>query len=216
MGLTYTYERDWKNAIASYERALELNPNLTQGHTGYADTLVLTGQPARALQLLEQALVMDPLALDVRRDLAFAQLLNGRYEEAIANARHVVADDPEYMSDILISRALSLAGRPEEAIAVWKSRPRNRSWERWLTRAYVMTGRTKELERLRAAHRSETAYHQAIVYAGIGESDQTFAALDAAAVAEPLRTASVLFFPEMAFLRDDPRREALKKKLGLP
>jgi adenylate cyclase len=216
MGLTYTIERDWENATKSYERALELNPNLTQIHAGYSDTLVHMGQKGRALRLLEQAMTMDPLSLAVRRDLSFAQLLNGRYEEAIANARQVTAADPEFMSDLLEGRALMLAGRPEDAIAVWRSRPVNRGWERWLARAYAMTGRTRELERLTAASRNETPYRQAIFYAGLGNKDRTFEALDKASDSEPIRTAAVLFFPEMNLLLGDPRRDALKKKLKLP
>jgi serine/threonine-protein kinase len=216
MGVTYAYEHDWENATESFDRALGLNPNLTQIHTNYSDALVLMGQPERGLQLLEQAIIMDPLSLTVRRDLAFAQFLNGRFEDAIANVRQVVAADPEFMSDLVEGRALTQAGRPEEAIAVWKSRPVNRGWERWLARAYLMTGRKKEMERLVAAHRNETPYHQAIIYAGLGDKDRTFEALNEAADAEPLRTAAILFGPEMKFLLGDPRRDALKKKLKLP
>jgi tetratricopeptide (TPR) repeat protein len=216
MGISYMQERDWANAVKSFERALELNPNLTQIHTAYSDALVLMGQKQRALQLLEQAMTMDPLSLTVRRDLAFAQLLNGRYEDAIANLRAVSATDPEFPPNLVQGRALMLAGRPEEAIDLWKRSP-GQTWERWLARAYVMTGRQTELDRLIAAHAKDPdPYHLAIIYAGLGDKDRTFEALNRAADRDDVRAPAFLFSPETEFLRGDPRLDALKRKLKLP
>jgi TolB-like protein len=217
MGLTYAYERDWDHATRAFERALELGPNLTRVHTSYSDALVLMGQPERALELLEQAIVMDPLALPVRRDLAFAQFLNGRFDDAIAAMRKVFEADPDFMSDLIAARALMSAGRPQEAIALWKSRPVNAGWERWLARAYFMIGDQTNVDRL-LAEQSQNPFHQAIVYAGMGDKDHTFEAL-AKAAADPTtasRTASIVFCPEMAFLRGDPRLDVLKRALKLP
>jgi hypothetical protein len=89
-----------------------------------------------------------------------------------------------------------------------------------MARAYLMTGRQKEFDRLLAANRRETSdrrpYHLAIVYAGAGDKVQTFEALDQAADVEPERTAAIILTPEMKFLVGDPRHDALKRKLGLP
>ena len=218
MGVAYTAERDWQNAAKSFENALRLNPNLTQIHTAYFDTLVLTGHKERALQLLEQAMTMDPLSLLVRRDLAFAQLLNGRFEDAIANLRTILATDPEFPSVLVLGRALMLAGRPEEAIGLWQRMPgQGNGWERWLARAYVMTGRQTELNRLIAAHaQDDDPYHHAIIYSGLRDKDRTFEALNRAADREDPRAPAFLFSPETEFLRGDPRLDALKKKLKLP
>lgn len=219
MGVIHTADRDWQNAVKSFEQALKLNPNLTQIHTAYFDTLVLTGHKDRALQLLERAMTMDPLSLTVRRDLAFAQLLNGRFEDAIANLRKVMAIDPEFPSTLVLGRALVLAGRPEEAIDLWKKRPGQQGggWERWLTRAYAMTGRQADVDRVIAAHgKDPDPYHLAIIYAGLRDKDRTFEALDRAADREDVRAPAFLFSPETEFLRGDPRLDALKRKLKLP
>ena len=37
MGITYAREREWENATKSFERAIELNPTLTQTHTSYSE-----------------------------------------------------------------------------------------------------------------------------------------------------------------------------------
>ena len=219
MGVTHTAERDFENAVKSFENALKLNPNLTQAHTAYFDTLVLTGHKERALQLLERAMTMDPLSLTVRRDLAFAQFLNGRFEDAIANLRRVMTTDPEFPVSLVLARALMLAGRPEDAIDLWKrtSTSGPGGWERWLARAYAMTGRQTEVDRLIAAHgKDPDPYHLAIIYAGLDDKERTFDALNRAADRADARAPAFLFSPETEFLRGDPRLDALKRKLKLP
>ena len=179
-------------------------------------TLLPLGQVERAQELLGAALTMDPLSLAVRRDLALAQFVGGRYDEAIANLRQVVAADPEFMfANQLLARALTFSGRPEEAIAVYESRSANRDWERWMARTYVMAGRRLDMDRLVEAHRNEHPYRQAIIYAALGDKDRTFEALNRAAELAPHRTTFTLACPEMALLRGDPRLDGLRKKLNL-
>ena len=215
MGLTYAYERDWANSVRSFERAIELDPNLTLTYLSYSDALVLMEQPERALQLLEQARAMDPFSVPVHRDLGFILFILGRYEDAITTGKEVLSANPE-TTHLQLTRYLMMAGQYQEAIALFKSRPGNSEWERWLARAYFMTGQKAEVARVFAEQK--TAWHQAIVYAAIGDKDRTFEALERAAK-DPNwadRVVSALFVPEFAFLRGDPRRDPLKRELGLP
>jgi len=214
MGLTYSRECDWDNARKSFDRALELNPSLTQIHTNYASsTLLPMGKAGEAQQLLEAALIADPLSLDVRRQLAAAQIHAGRYDDAIANARRVVAVDPDFPSaNLFLARALTFAGRPAEAMAV---RARYGSdGEIWLARAYIMSGRRSEVERMAREHQ-QYPYRLAVIYAALGNKDLTFEALNQAVDIMPSRTALLLMHPEMALLRGDPRLDALRARLKL-
>ena len=138
MGITYAREFNWKTP-SSFERAIALNPNLSEIRTSYSfSTLVAQGQAAKALEILAAAMEMDPLSLAVKREVGIAQFVGGRYEEAIVNLRQVVAADPDFTyAANLLARALTFAGRPEEAIALWESRPQPSDWERWLMPAYV-------------------------------------------------------------------------------
>jgi adenylate cyclase len=217
MGHTYSRERDWENAQKSFDRAIELNPNLSQIHTIYSySTLQPLGKLGKAQQLLDAALIMDPLSLEVRRQLAAVQITAGRYDDAIANLQHVYAVEPELpFANLSLARALTFSGRPAEAIALWESRPKG-DWQRWLAPAYVMLGRHAEVERLVEAHKNEHPYRQALIYAALGDKDRTFEALKRAAQILPHRTALLLLYPEMALLRGDPRLDALRKKLNLP
>ena len=51
-------------------------------------------------------------------------------EEAVTILRQVIAADPDFTyAANLLARSLTFAGRPEEAIAFWESRPEHRPWE---------------------------------------------------------------------------------------
>jgi Tfp pilus assembly protein PilF len=217
MGITYAHEFDWENATLSFERAMTLNPNLSEIRTSYsASTLLPQGHGAKALDILADAMKMDPLSLSVKRELARAQFASGRYEETIVNLRQVIAADPDFTyAANLLARALTFAGRPEEAIAVWASRPQAADWERWLMPAYVKLRRHADVNRLLHLPRNAHPYRQALNYAALGDKERTFEALSRAAVATPLRTAAVLAYPEMALLRGDPRLDALQKRFNL-
>jgi len=217
MGITYAREFDWENATSSFERAIRLNPNLSEIRTSYsASTLLPQGHAAKALDILARAMEMDPLSLAVKREVAHAQFVGGRYEEAIVNLRQVVAADPDftYAANVL-ARALTFAGRPEEAIALWESRPQPSDWERWLMPAYVKLGRRADVNRLLNLPRNAHPYRQALNYAALGDKERTFEALSRAAVVAPLRTAAVLAYPEMSLLRGDPRLDQLRKRFNL-
>ena len=216
MGITYAREFDWENATASFERAISLNPNLSQVRTSYASTLVKQGRAAEALDILAGATEMDPLSLAVKREVGMAQFVGGRYEEAIMNLRQVVAADPDFTyAANLLARALTFAGRPEQAIALWESRPQPNDWERWLMPAYLKQGRRADVDRLLNLPRNAHPYRQALNYAALGDKDRTFEALSRAAVVAPQRTAAILAFPEMSLLHGDPRLDQLRKRFNL-
>ena len=55
MGLLYSRERDWQNAQRSFQRAIDLNPSLTQTYTNYAtSTLMPLGKLDEAERLLRR------------------------------------------------------------------------------------------------------------------------------------------------------------------
>jgi serine/threonine-protein kinase len=216
MGVTYAREFDWANATSSFERAIKLNPNLSQIRTSYSgSTLLPLGQVAKALEVLAGAMETDPLSLAVKREVAKAQFVAGRFDEATVILRQVVAADPDFTyATNLLARALTFAGRPEEAIALWESRPQPTDWERWLMPAYVKQGRRADVDRLLNLPRNAHPYRQALNYAALGDKDRTFEALSRAAVAAPQRTAAVLTYPEMSLLRGDPRLDQLRQRFN--
>ena len=59
---------------------------------------------------------------------------------------------------------------------------------------------------------------QFYIYAGLGDKDRAFEALDRAVTINPRswRVATWMIRPEMKILRGDPRFQAIRKRLGLP
>jgi serine/threonine-protein kinase len=206
MGLVFSREFDWENARKSFDRAIELNPTLTEILIDYADsTLLPLGQAARAESLLIAAIPGDPLSLALRRELGLVQIVAGRYDDAVANLRDVVSSDPDFQfAANLLARALTLSGRPDEAIALFESRPEYGPWERWLMPAYVKTGRSADVGRLVGLRDPEPS-RQVLIYAALGDRARTLDALERAADVVPQRIVLWLGYPELAFLRDDPR-----------
>jgi hypothetical protein len=63
---------------------------------------------------------------------------------------------------------------------------------------------------------STYANEQALIFAGLGDKDRTFEALERMGSRGPQRVGRFLTYPEFAFLRGDPRLATLRKKVGLP
>jgi TolB-like protein/tRNA A-37 threonylcarbamoyl transferase component Bud32 len=216
MGLLHSRERDWKSAQTSFQRAIELNPTLTRTYTNYVtSTLIPLGRVDEAARLLEEALRADPLSLDVHRELAMVQIIDGRYEEAIANLQRVRAVDSDFpFADLFLARALTFAGRLPEALRLWETSKAQQRPHFWMAHAYVMAGRRAEVEKIAAA--TDHPLHLAIIYAALGDNDRALLALDRTADILPQRVGLIMMYPEMASLRGDARFVAIRRKLGLP
>jgi serine/threonine-protein kinase len=227
MGWVRARERDWSSAEKSFERAIVLNPSLTQTYTSYSlSTLRPLGKRDDALRHLRVALKNDPISLDVQREIAFVQSEAGRYEEAIETFQHVLAVDPGFPgANEFLARALVFAGRPADALPVFEraepmrpqKAPSRRRGNPRMILAYVALGRRADAEALAAEHVGDASPSMlATIYTALGDKDRAFEALERAAHVEPHRLPFLLAYPEMAPLRGDPRLVALRQRLRLP
>lgn len=82
--------------------------------------------------------------------------------------------------------------------------------------AYVGLGMRAEAEALAAEHMDAAPSTLAWMYAALGDKDRAFAALERTAFVEPQRLPLLLVYPEMAFLRGDPRFASLRQRFRLP
>ena len=81
--------------------------------------------------------------------------------------------------------------------------------------AYARAGRREDAEKLLASI-STNPLNEAVIFAGLGDKDRTFDALDRAAAAGPFRMGRALAWFELSFVHGDPREQVLRKKVGLP
>lgn len=210
--LALAYDRDakWKDAEQSYRRAFELEPNRSTAHDRFAmDHLLPLGRIEEALHELRIAERSDPLSPEMCQRMALALLAAGRYQEAAAYGEKLPAGST--LKSLCMGRARLFQGRTSEAIQLLRS-----SYDQgFLGYAYGRTGRIADAETL-AARFSSDPLQQALTFAGLGDKERTLAALESAIPVGAPRLGRLLVYPEMAFLRGDPRLKELRQKVGLP
>jgi serine/threonine-protein kinase len=207
---------EWAEAEASFARALELNPSLTETHTDAALLLLFPlGRFDHALELLELAREINPLSLHVHRVVACMQVESGRpnlYDDAIRTARWAIERDPELeWTDVCLARALMLTGDLDGADRVLRARP-----QYWYLRGYLLAirGLHAEARAIADAH-PEAPARRMLIHAGLGELDRAFDLLEQVSAVNRWRAATWMQWPEIAMLRADPRYAELRKRLGV-
>jgi tetratricopeptide (TPR) repeat protein len=115
----YLYKRQYEQSIAEAERAISLGPNEADNYGALTESLVLAGQPERAIDYGEQALRLNPRAISFAYvSLGWAYRLVGRYEEAIALLKKFLGQYPNQLGARLnLATAYQESGREEEARA---------------------------------------------------------------------------------------------------
>jgi eukaryotic-like serine/threonine-protein kinase len=205
LGVVYARDGQWRRSEASFRRALEINPNSPATRLNYAlFVLWPLGRIGEAVEQLQAAERADPLSPSLQ--LVYGELLisAGRYKEAAGHCQRS-SDVAECQGRVLLAE-----GRIGDAIRILMSAPNTR----YLGYAYGRAGRRQDVERLAAASRG--ALQQVLIYAGLGDKEGTFHALDRMTELGPGRLGLTLTLPELSFIRDDPRVKALRKTAGLP
>jgi predicted Zn-dependent protease len=136
----------------------------------------------------------------------------GRHDEVIAIARQILAADPGFpFTEGILARALVQTGRTEEAISILSQRKEQQGF---LSYAYVAAGRRAEAEALVTENRDYPS-RLVHIYAALRDKDNTLQALERMTELEQPLASVFTVYPEFAFLRDDPRFRAFRRRLGL-
>ena len=178
------------------------------------NTLFPQGKLNDALQQLQDAVRRDPLPNDARRHLVTVLVSAGRYDEAIDECQRVLATDPDDRhTRQVMARAMLHKGQTSEAIAIFEKLGDGSHHFRGY--AYAVTGRRAEAEALLA----QPPHHPVrlvIILAGLRDKNRTFEALERMAAEKDPRVGWYITHPELAFIRDDPRMAAFRRKLRIP
>ncbi len=109
----------WRQASRDFDRALDLEPNSAQAVAWSASALVEADMADQGIEATRRAIALDPLSPARQLSLAYAALPLGRYDLVIEAARRASELEPELViARALEGRALVLAGRPEECLAI--------------------------------------------------------------------------------------------------
>ena len=104
-------------AIAEYERAIELKPTLVEAHNELARALWHVGALNRAYNELETALEIDPTYVDVKFRMGVIELQRCHFERALSLFRKIPQEAIIEWVDAFIALCLFYLDRKDEAFA---------------------------------------------------------------------------------------------------
>ena len=221
----YYYDRDWPGAEREFKRAIELNPNYPQAHHWYAIYLVWVGRTDEGLAEIRRALELDPLSLPINMTLGWLLCDTNRTDEGIEQLRKTLEMDPAFamahhrlglcyqrkdMYDAAISEFQKVSDLDGKWLAVAD-----------LGQVYASTGNRSEAQKALAEllEQSKQRYIPpaviAIIYAALGDKDQSFAWLDKSIEERDLIMARLKVDQRFDNLRSDPRFTELERRVGL-
>jgi tetratricopeptide (TPR) repeat protein len=204
MGVVCARLGQWAQSEQSFRRAIELDPKAATARIDFAMNLLLpVGWISEALNQVRLAEQSDPRSRDVQEAYAYILISAGQFDQAEEHCRNS-GSPAECLGRIRIGQ-----GRMDEAIQILAEDPN----PRFLGYAYGRAGRRKEAEKLAAIFPG--ALQQILIYAGLGDKDRTFQALDRMTELGPVRVGKTLTFPELSLIRGDPRIKGLRRKVGL-
>jgi adenylate cyclase len=119
LGNLVQLQGDNERAVELREKAVKIAPNDFQANWGLGALLVRIGETDRGIAVLKHALKLSPRPpASLVWTLANAQLMSGRFENAIQTAERARALAPERKDPhVQLAVAYSAVGRPEEARA---------------------------------------------------------------------------------------------------
>jgi len=123
--LKFYYDWDWKGAIDSYKKALDLDPGNATIYIRYSTTLADLGRYKEALPLADKAVELDPVSISSLHNLGWVNQLAGNYKKSAEGFGKALELHPNWvwgyvkkaMSHILLKeygQALSLAKSAEQ------------------------------------------------------------------------------------------------------
>lgn len=222
------YDWAWSDAEREYQLAIQLNPGYATAHHWYALYLVAaTGRFEEAIAEIERAQQLDPLSLIINTNLAWINYFARRYPEAIDQFQKTLDMDRSFgLAHLRLGLAYEQEKMFEEAIkefqeAVDLSGP-NPEYIATLGHAYAVAGRrgeafkiVDELTKL-SEQRNVQAYDIAVIYSGLGDSEQAFTWLETAYQERSSNLGYLKIDPRLGPLRDDPRFQDLLRRMNFP
>ena len=122
LGMAYLRARQHELVIAEGERAIALDPNFAHARLDLAWFLHFAGRSAEALDMLDEAVRLDPHFPDIILHLrALCYFHMGRYEDAVASLKRRLTRNPNTdVSHVLLAACYGHLGRFAEAQTAWR------------------------------------------------------------------------------------------------
>lgn len=220
-------DRDWQGALVAFQRAYELSGSLP---LGYGLTNSIIGRHDEAIAVFDTLLQEGSLAigisdeLGVRNSLAWAYFNARRYEEALEQARLIVATDASFADGYrVLGRAQLQLGDVDAAVESFSTAARLMDGAPVAISdvgvALARAGREIEareiIVELEAAEGYVSAPLIAQLYANLGDADAAFRLLEQGLEDGDRGVVFLKINPLYDPIRDDPRFDDLLERLNL-
>ena len=229
MGLVLLmFEWDFSGAERQFQRAIDLNPSYPEAHQWYAELLWATGRYEEAVKEIRRALELEPFTPILNVNLGMALMFGKHIAEAEQVFRKTLDMDPSFpIAHQGYAQVLILQKKFDEAVAesekTVQSIPESSYYRGYLGYALAKAGKTQEARKIlgELTEEAKTKYVSwmgiANIYAGLGEKDHAFAALELAYQQGDTRMDTVRARADVdSYWTADPRFAELLKKIGLP
>lgn len=216
-----SYRWDWAGAQSDFIRALELDPADGSTHERYGRLLATLGRLPEAIAAVRKPIESDPLSSRALYMLGRFEAANNDLSAARRSLSEALALTPEHAYAPLDLGLVSLLeGNPAEARIGFSRVPVEPFRLTGLAMAEHDLGNSaaskSALDALIKAHARGYAYQIAEVYAWREEHDDAFAWLERACAQRDAGLQRLKYDPALRGLRDDPRFNALLRKMKLP
>ncbi|HEX8140696.1 MAG TPA: protein kinase [Pyrinomonadaceae bacterium] len=224
--LTLCGEWDWEGAERLFRRSLELNANFPGAHEAYSYLLSAQGRFREGVREIRRAAEINPLSPMDATMVAWNLYQARQYDQVIAEAQKVFEIDPGFgVAYVPLSAAYERKGMIEEAIEAARKAAAlmpGAVVPLWvLGHALAQSGQREEARRVLAEMdelarvRYVSAYHRAVIQAGLDEPEEAFACLEKAYEDRDPWMIWLGTEPKFDDLRSDPRFKDLLNGVGL-
>lgn len=215
--ITAVNEWQWALADSMFQSILSFHPECAPAHQAYAMMcLVPMCRFDEAIEHIQIARQLDPLALLINVHVGGAFYLAGRYDEAIEQLQNTLELEPNYhLAHLGLAVAFGEKGMFDKAMAILH-RAKTLAGEIMPIRGalgnmYARAGKISEAEAVLTELlelqnvRYVSPLDFALIYAGLGKTAEVFQCLKQAAADHCGRLAWTLIEPRYKGLRTDPR-----------
>ncbi|MDO8545180.1 MAG: TIR domain-containing protein [Opitutaceae bacterium] len=220
---------DWQfpESLAAHARAMELDPRFPLTYAWHGATLAAVGSFDESIDMEKRATLIDPLSPYIFTMWGWMFVFAGRFEESLPHLHRALALKPDYpLAQWVLGHALALMGRCDESIRILESATETVKHAPWML-GYLghALGRAGETQRALqiaeelsdpARQSVDVPFYQAVVWAGLGDVDNTLRCLEKACDERHVRMTWLRSDETFRDFRNHPRFQELIRKIGLP
>lgn len=216
---------DFETAESYFQKALALKPGSARSHNHLARLYIYRGRTSDGLTMASESARLDPVSYSNDKSLAKIFLMTHQFENAVLRLEECLELAPnDFEAMVLMGFALTEIGEWDEAINYYNAALEiQEHFETIAMRGYTFGKMGRRRESLEAINLLTKARRKgfvpstffAVVYAGLGDTEQVFKYLHDALEESYLDLVALRVDPRWVSVRDDSRFGELIEKIGI-